>query len=138
MSGTSMAARWCPDAATMIYSYFDGIRVADVKEILMSTVTPMESLNEVTVSGGRLNVGAALSYDISRLSRKGISDRWNETGERNGSISGDADLEPEWRNVSDCPRPSILMGILISFSMQRENTRQGSLRTDCGRNGVYG
>ena len=30
---------------------------------------------------------------------------WNETGERDGSISGNADLEPEWRNVSDCPRP---------------------------------
>lgn len=44
-------------AGAMIYSYFDGIGVADVKEILMSTVTPMESLKDVTVSGGRLNVG---------------------------------------------------------------------------------
>ena len=43
-------------AAAMIYSYFDGIGVADVKEILMSTVTPMESLKDVTVSGGMLNV----------------------------------------------------------------------------------
>ena len=59
-------------AAAMIYSYFDGIGVADVKEILMSTVTPMESLKDVTVSGGRLNVGAALSYDISSLSRRGF------------------------------------------------------------------
>lgn len=59
-------------AAAMIYSYFDGIGVADVKEILMSTVTPMESLKDVTVSGGMLNVGAALSYDIGSLSRKGF------------------------------------------------------------------
>ena len=42
---------------------------------------------------------------IRYASEKGISDRWNETGERDGSISGNADLEPEWRNVSDCPRP---------------------------------
>ena len=72
MSGTSMAAPMVSGAAAMIYSYFDGIGVADVKEILMATVTPMESLKDVTVSGGMLNVGAALSYDISRLSRKGF------------------------------------------------------------------
>lgn len=72
MSGTSMAAPMVSGAAAMVYSYFDGIGVADVKEILMSTVTPMESLKDVTVSGGMLNVGAALSYDISQLSRKGF------------------------------------------------------------------
>ena len=72
MSGTSMAAPMVSGAAAMIYSYFDGIGVADVKEILMSTVTPMESLKDVTVSGGMLNVGAALSYDIGSLSRKGF------------------------------------------------------------------
>ena len=67
-----MAAPMVSGAAAMVYSYFDGIGVADVKEILMSTVTPMESLKDVTVSGGMLNVGAALSYDISTLSRKGF------------------------------------------------------------------
>lgn len=72
MSGTSMAAPMVSGAAAMIYSYFDGIGVADVKEILMSTVTPMESLKDVTVSGGMLNVGAALSYDIGSLSRRGF------------------------------------------------------------------
>lgn len=72
MSGTSMAAPMVSGAAAMVYSYFDGIGVADVKEILMSTVTPMERLKDVTVSGGMLNVGAALSYDISTLSRKGF------------------------------------------------------------------
>ncbi len=72
MSGTSMAAPMVSGAAAMVYSYFDGIGVADVKEILMSTVTPMDSLKDVTVSGGMLNVGAALSYDISKLSRKGF------------------------------------------------------------------
>ena len=43
-----------------------------MKEILLSTVTPMENLAGKTVTGGRLNVGAALSYDISRLSRSGF------------------------------------------------------------------
>ena len=80
----------------MVYSHFDGIGVADVKEILMSTVTPMESLKDVTVSGGMLNVGAALSYDISTLSRKGFQnggtrpEKWTaphiemQTSSRNG------------------------------------------------------
>ena len=72
MSGTSMAAPMVTGAAAMVYSYFDGIGVADVKEILMSTVTPMENLADITVSGGMLNVGAALSYDISKLSRTGF------------------------------------------------------------------
>lgn len=72
MTGTSMAAPMVTGAAAMVYSYFDGIGPADVKEILLSTVTPMENLAGKTVTGGRLNVGAALSYDISRLSRSGF------------------------------------------------------------------
>ena len=72
MTGTSMAAPMVTGAAAIVYSYFDGIGPADVKEILLSTVTPMENLAGKTVTGGRLNVGAALSYDISRLSRSGF------------------------------------------------------------------
>ena len=60
-------------AAAMVYSYFDGIGPADVKEILLSTVTPMDSLAGKTVTGGMLNVGAALSYDLNQLSRSGFS-----------------------------------------------------------------
>ena len=72
MSGTSMAAPMVTGAAAMVYSYFDGIGVADVKEILMSTVTPLESLTGKTVTGGMLNVAAALDFDISTLSRSGF------------------------------------------------------------------
>ncbi len=72
MSGTSMAAPMVTGAAAMVYSYFDGIGVSDVKEILLSTVTPLESLSGKVSSGGLLNVGAALDYDISTLSRSGF------------------------------------------------------------------
>lgn len=72
MSGTSMAAPMVTGAAAMVYSYFDGIGLADVKEILLSTVTPLESLSGKTVTGGMLNVGAALEYDINALSRRGF------------------------------------------------------------------
>lgn len=73
MTGTSMAAPMVTGAAAMVYSYFDGIGPADVKEILLSTVTPMDSLAGKTVTGGMLNVGAALSYDLNQLSRSGFS-----------------------------------------------------------------
>lgn len=72
MSGTSMAAPMVTGAAAMVYSYFDGIGVADVKEILLSTVTPLESLSGKTVTGGMLNVGAALDFDINTLTRSGF------------------------------------------------------------------
>lgn len=72
MTGTSMAAPMAAGAAAMVYSYFEGIGVADVKEILMATVTPLESLSGKTVTGGLLNVGAALSYDLNNLSRSGF------------------------------------------------------------------
>jgi len=72
MTGTSMAAPMVTGAAAMVYSYFDGIGPADVKEILLSTVTPLESLSGKTLTGGMLNVGAALKYDINSLSRSGF------------------------------------------------------------------
>lgn len=73
MTGTSMAAPMVTGAAAMVYSYFDGISVADVKEILLSTVTPMESLRPAVKTGGMLNVGAALSFDLGKLSGSGFS-----------------------------------------------------------------
>lgn len=72
MSGTSMAAPMVTGAAAMVYSYFDGIGVSDVKEILLSTVTPLESLSGKVATGGMLNVGAALEYDINTLTRSGF------------------------------------------------------------------
>lgn len=72
MSGTSMAAPMVSGAAAMIYSYYDGIGLADVKEIILKTVTPLESLAGKTLTGGMLNVGAALSFDINTLTRSGF------------------------------------------------------------------
>lgn len=73
MTGTSMAAPMVAGAAAMVHSYYDQISVADVKEILLSSVKPMDSLQGITVSGGMLDVGAALNYDLSRLSGQGFT-----------------------------------------------------------------
>lgn len=71
MTGTSMAAPMVTAAAAMVYSYFDDITLADVKEILLSTVQPLDSLEGLTATGGMLDFGAALSYDTDFLSGEG-------------------------------------------------------------------
>ncbi len=68
MTGTSMAAPMVAGAAAMVYTYYETIGAADVKEILLKTVTPLDSLAGRTVTGGMLNLEAALSFDVSTLS----------------------------------------------------------------------
>lgn len=67
MTGTSMAAPFVSAAAAMLYSHYDSITLADVKTILLSTVTELETLQGKTVSNGMLNLGEAMAYDISQL-----------------------------------------------------------------------
>lgn len=68
MTGTSMAAPMVTAAAAMVYTHFDRITLADVKEILLSSVKPLSSLTGLVSTGGMLDIGAALSYDTSSLS----------------------------------------------------------------------
>ncbi len=74
MSGTSMAAPFVSGAAALVYSHFENISLANVKEILLSSATPLDSLEASVATGGMLNVGAALSFDLNTLS----SEEWEE------------------------------------------------------------
>ena len=67
MTGTSMSAPMVSAAAAMLYSHYDSISLADVKEILLSTATELDSLQGKLTSGGMLNLGAAMAYDIETL-----------------------------------------------------------------------
>ena len=67
MTGTSMSAPMVSAAAAMLYSHYDSIELMDVKEILLSTATELDSLQGKLTSGGMLNLGAALEYDIDTL-----------------------------------------------------------------------
>lgn len=67
MTGTSMAAPMV-SAAAMLYSYHGDITLADVKEILLASARPLDSLAGSTATGGMLDLGAAMAYDVSRLS----------------------------------------------------------------------
>lgn len=70
MTGTSMAAPMVTAAAAMVYSYFDDITLANVKEILLSSARPLDRLGESTVTGGILDLGAAMAYDVKTLSKE--------------------------------------------------------------------
>lgn len=61
-SGTSMAAPMVAGGAALLYSYRTDFNLTDVKNVLLATATPMESLNGKILSGGILNVGAAMSW----------------------------------------------------------------------------
>lgn len=68
MTGTSMAAPMVTAAAAMLYSHHEGITLSDVQEILLSTAAPLEMLQGSTLTGGMLDLGAAMHYDIEKLS----------------------------------------------------------------------
>lgn len=68
MTGTSMAAPMVTAAAAMVYSQFDQITIADVKDILLSSVKKLDTLRGLVGTGGMLDIGAALAVDSSTLS----------------------------------------------------------------------
>ena len=68
MSGTSMAAPMVTAAAAMVYSADAGLTLADVKEILLRSARPLDSLTGNVASGGMLDLGAAMTFDRSALS----------------------------------------------------------------------
>jgi len=69
MSGTSMSTPVVTAAAAMVYSYYENISLAEAKEILLSSSRPLDSLEGLLVTGGMLELGAAMRYDLSQLSQ---------------------------------------------------------------------
>jgi len=63
-----MAAPMVTAAAAMVYSNYSGITLADVKEILLSSVQKLDSLSGNVSSGGMLDLASAMQYDVSTLS----------------------------------------------------------------------
>ncbi|CAN3958063.1 NADH:flavin oxidoreductase/NADH oxidase N-terminal domain-containing protein, partial [Dysosmobacter welbionis] len=55
MTGTSMAAPMVSAAAAMLYSQFPDATLADVKDILLSSVQKLDSLTGLTATGGMLD-----------------------------------------------------------------------------------
>ena len=61
MTGTSMAAPMVSAAAAMLCSQFPEATLADVKDILLSSVQKLDSLTGLTATGGMLDLGAAMA-----------------------------------------------------------------------------
>lgn len=66
MSGTSMAAPMVTGTAAMVYSCRTDLTLMDLKNVLLASVKPMESLQGKILSGGMLDAYAALNYNLQR------------------------------------------------------------------------
>lgn len=73
MTGTSMAAPMVSAVCALLYSYYEDVTLKDVKEMILSTVTPMDSLKDKVSTGGMLNAGAAFNYDVSLLKHESFN-----------------------------------------------------------------
>lgn len=71
MTGTSMAAPMVTGAAAMLYACYDGISSLQVREILLSTARPIESIANKTATGGVLDIYGALMAEVDEDALKG-------------------------------------------------------------------
>ena len=74
MTGTSMSAPFVSGAAALVYSHYEDISLANVKEILLSSVAELEALDGAVASGGMLDLGSALNFNPESLS----GEEWKE------------------------------------------------------------
>lgn len=74
MTGTSMSAPFVSGAAALVYSHYDDITLADVKEILLSSARKLEALDGAVTTGGMLDLGSALNLNLDSLS----GEEWEE------------------------------------------------------------
>ena len=137
--GTSMASPHVAGAAALILSKAPNLKPSTVKQILMSTSRPVAALQGVTVSGGALNLAAAvtagsvvapvayLPFDDGGLTAEdftiqhGWTNNWKYAGILlNASwstntylgtwVDGDGDLMPDWWEVANGLDPNSAIG----------------------------
>lgn len=68
MTGTSMAAPMVTAAAAMLYSHYTDITLADVKDVLLASAGRLDTLKGSLLTGGMLDLGAAINWDMESLS----------------------------------------------------------------------
>ena len=88
MTGTSMAAPMVTGVAALLYSQYKDITPSEIRDILLASVRPLESLEGLVATGGMLDAYAALTYDRGQIKEKEqISEKQEETKEvSSGSV----------------------------------------------------
>ncbi len=99
MTGTSMAAPMVTAAAAMVYSHYDSITLADVKEILLTSAKELDTLSGRLLTGGMLDLGAAMTYPLEQLTGKVWAPAEPDTAEEPPvlSVSGSPPRPPRTR-----------------------------------------
>lgn len=64
-SGTSMSSPHVAGAAALLKSYRPALNMFQVREILLKTASPKVALAGLAVTEGRLDIGAAMDYDLN-------------------------------------------------------------------------
>lgn len=62
MDGTSMAAPFVSGMAGLMATYAPDVSYQTIKEAILKTADPIPNLANITVSGGRANLSAALAF----------------------------------------------------------------------------
>ncbi len=64
LDGTSMSTPHVSGAAALIWAYRQDLSLYDLKDLILKSVDPIDSMKELTVTGGRLNVYNALALAL--------------------------------------------------------------------------
>lgn len=64
MDGTSMATPHVSGAAALLWAFKPTLSLYDLKELILKTADPVDSLKNITVTGGRLNVYNAMALSL--------------------------------------------------------------------------
>lgn len=93
LSGTSMAAPCAAGAASLVWADRPDLTPCEVKSLLMESVDPLGSLSGKTVTGGRLNLAAALTASPVDTDSDGEPDVCDADDDNDGCPDG-LDLRP--------------------------------------------
>ena len=76
MNGTSMATPMVAGSANLLWGYAPGASVTQIKQALLSSVDPVPSLKDKLITGGRLNLAAAIK-SLNKEEGIPIKSGWN-------------------------------------------------------------
>lgn len=125
-SGTSMACPHVTGVAALMKTVYPELSPQQIKDRLVFSSEPLESVSQLSISGGRLNAAQALSNDtiapaapndfvVSEVSSRGARFSWTGTGDdgwKNGAAGGfevrvsDSQINDEsWDEAEPLPTP---------------------------------